>query len=130
MEVVQEKIVIRPDRSRLADVRQVVRKICLENGVEPRTTQRLVLAMDEAISNIMEHSQSDQDDMIQICLEINENEIVSEIKDQGIPFDPCQYVKVVRPKGTENNKPFKRGFGLYLIHLITDEIAYCRTDDN
>jgi hypothetical protein len=36
----------------------------------------------------------------------------------------------VRPEPAGDFRRSKRGFGLYLIHLITDGIDYRRTDDS
>ncbi len=130
MEIVQEKITVPADRSRLAGLRADIRKLCAESGVEPKTTQRLVLTVDEAISNVMEHSQSNGNNPIEISLEIGDETIVVDIRDHGIAFNPCAHLKKVCPLGTNGKKFSKRGFGLYLIHLIADNISYNRTENS
>ncbi|MBN1442482.1 MAG: ATP-binding protein [Planctomycetes bacterium] len=126
----QEKIIVPVDRTHLAELRSLVRKRCLQGNVSSRTVQRIVLVVDEAVSNVMEHSRSDPDDVIRISLEIAEDNIVIEITDHGIEFDPCKPENIRACRNTSVKKPFKRGFGLHLIHLITDSISYCRTEGN
>jgi len=107
MEIVQEKIIVPADRSRLAQLRSVVRKVCLQNGVSPRTVQRVVLVIDEAVSNVMEHSGARREDMIRIALEIAEESINVEITDPGVQFDPSDRESTRTPRNTRGRKPFK-----------------------
>ena len=86
----------------------------------------MVLAIDEAVTNIIVHGDVSPhpDDTVSLNVEIEEDHIVAELQDRGAPFDPSI------DRGGPDPKSFpRRGFGLYLIHLIADDLEYERTDD-
>ncbi len=126
MEVTQHKIDIPFQTSQLAGVRRQVEKICEQHVVPEITTRRMVLAIDEALTNIIVHGEvsARPNDTVSLNVEIEEDHIVAEFEDRGIPFDPSL------DRGGPDPKSFpRRGFGLYLIHLIADELEYERTED-
>ncbi len=126
MEVTQHKINIPFQTSQLAGVRRQVEKICERHNVPALTTRRMVLAIDEALTNIIVHGEvgAHPTDTVSLNVEIEEDHIVAEFEDRGIPFDPSL------DRGGPDPKSFpRRGFGLYLIHLIADDLEYQRTED-
>jgi len=125
MEVVQEKITVPADKSKLSELREFLRKLCKQFSVRPNTTRRVVLAVDEAASNIMDHGGVEDESSIEVSFEIGEAEIAVQLQDRGVAFDPAKNKKNL-PNGRAR---CKRGFGLYLIHLITDNVEYYRTED-
>jgi anti-sigma regulatory factor (Ser/Thr protein kinase) len=125
MQATQEKISITADRAVLAEIRSRIRTLCERLDVRPSTVRRVVLATDEAVANVIEHSRLAEGEPIEIRLDIRPEEIVIEVRDSGVVFDPTAR------KSTLSNGALgrKRGFGLHLIHLVTDELGYSRTDD-
>ena len=112
------------DASQLAEMRQRIDRICSEHDVSPATTRRMVLATDEALSNIIEHGAVEDGGKIEVRVEISSREITVVVRDPGSPFDPCE---VASPP---NRQAFpKRGFGLYLIQMIADDVEYQRTSE-
>ena len=124
MEMVRRDIRVPADMSKLCELRDLLGRICEEQDVPRKTARRMVLAIDEALSNIIEHaSLKDNSKDIELSLEISDERIVAEIRDRGIPFDPI-------PFDSPDRRDYpRRGFGLYLIHMIVDRIDYERTDD-
>ena len=126
MEITQHKILVPLETSQLAGIRRRVEKICELHNVPALTTRRMVLAIDEALTNIIVHGEvgAHPNDTVSLNVEIEEDHIVAEFEDRGIPFDPSI------DRGGPDPKSFpRRGFGLYLIHLIADELEYERTED-
>jgi len=124
-ETVRHKILVPADASKLCELRESLSQLCDQYEVSPKVTRRMVLAIDEALANIIEHAQLKEGaEEIELCLEVMEDRIVAEIADRGIPFDPS-------PRFTEPNPRLypRRGFGLYLIHMIADSITYERTPE-
>lgn len=122
-QLVRHKIVVPAETDKLSELRDHLSRLCEDNAVPPKVTRRMVLAIDEALANIIEHGQLPADDgAIELVLEMTESHVVAEITDRGIPFDPC-------PRGSEPDRRHypRRGFGLYLIHMIVDSIEYRRT---
>jgi serine/threonine-protein kinase RsbW len=124
MEIVRRDIRVPADMSKLCELRDLLATICEEQEVPRKTARRMVLAIDEALSNIIEHaSLKDNSKDIELSLEISDDRIVAEIRDRGIPFDPI-------PFDNPDRRAYpRRGFGLYLIHMIVDRIDYERTSD-
>ncbi|HLU49618.1 MAG TPA: ATP-binding protein [Planctomycetota bacterium] len=124
MQSVQEHITIPADRTRLAEIRSAVRALCKHHGVSPKTTRRIVLAIDEAVANVMEHSGASADSRIDVLVDLGPSVIVASIRDRGRRFDPTGLRKTL-PDACRRT----RGFGLHLIRLVTDHMEYQRTDD-
>lgn len=124
MDAKQYKIQIPVQTTHLAGVRRQMESICERHNVPGVTTRRMVLAVDEALTNIIVHGRVPSDQPITLDVEIDSDQIVTEVRDGGIAFDPSL------DRGGPDPKSFpQRGFGLYLIHLIADEIQYERTRD-
>jgi anti-sigma regulatory factor (Ser/Thr protein kinase) len=123
METVLHDILVPADKGKLHELRESLSQICDTQGVPPKTARRMILAIDEALTNIIEHAGlRNGDTRIDMTLELGDSKIVAEIIDRGMPFDPS--VESTEP----DRKGFpRRGFGLYLIHLIVDAIEYERT---
>lgn len=125
MEGTRHKILVPADASRLCELRERLCILCEGERVPDQTTRLMVLAIDEALSNVIEHANlKEQNPGIELSLEIGTDKIVAEIHDRGPPFDPTQ----PRQEPDRFSLP-RRGFGLYLIHKIVDEIEYERTGD-
>jgi anti-sigma regulatory factor (Ser/Thr protein kinase) len=125
MEAVRHQITIKADAAQLSGMRQQVFELCTADDVPTHEARLMVLAIDEAISNVIEHADLDQDNrFVELSIEIDEQRIVAEILDRGKSFDPTPR----RAEPVPGQYP-KRGFGLYLIHKIVDSMEYARTDD-
>ncbi|MEM7231028.1 MAG: ATP-binding protein [Planctomycetota bacterium] len=126
MESVQETLNLNADRAELSKLRSSLQLRCQEAGIRPKTTRRIVLAIDEAAANVMEHGNLGPSDPVQVELEIEGDGIQVIIRDRGKSFDPSAQ----SPGESKSFAPGqKRGFGLYLLHLITDSVDYERTPD-
>jgi serine/threonine-protein kinase RsbW len=111
--------------AKLCELREQLSRLCEQLEVPPKTARRVILAIDEALSNVIEHaSLKESSKEIELSLEIAGDRIVAEIVDRGVPFDPSPF----NPSPDRRTYP-RRGFGLYLIHMIIDRIEYERTSD-
>lgn len=125
MEAVRHTILVPADTSKLCELREALVRISEEHGVPPKAMRRMVLAIDEALANVIEHAHlKDGDKEIELSLEITNDKIEAEIADKGMPFDPCQC-----GKHWDRNTYPRRGFGLYMIHMIVDSMEYERTSE-
>ena len=121
---------------------------------DPKLRWRLVLAIDEAVANVVEHAYGKsgefQTPTIDLSIEAQKDRIVIEILDRGIPFDPRRHEDRKEPPSMQNGeacaasqrsieapappgaadlpeRPHRRGFGLQIIRDVMDEIEYRRT---
>ena len=125
MEAVHQQFTLQAHTARLAELRQFVHRVCVEQRVNRDVATRLVLAVDEATANVIEHSNTPPDVPIEVTMGISDSEVVVKIRDHGEQFNP---EKLTGRNSTANTSHAKRGFGLYLIHLIADDIRYERTE--
>jgi len=124
-EILRQDFKIQADASKLSEFRTKLCELCAGEGIPAPALRLIVLAVDEAVSNIIEHATLSEDDRrITISVEIGEKKLTVSIRDRGLPFDPTPN----RREPDQKSYP-RRGFGLYLIHKIVDNIAYERTPD-
>ena len=111
--------------SQLALARQFMEDTGARLGLPNSVTHPLTLAVDESLSNIVQHGYQGQLGTIEIELERVDNEVIVRLRDQGPPFDPTSLPDPdtalpldQRPVG---------GLGVYLTRRSVDGIAYERT---
>lgn len=104
-------------------IREYIAQKAQEAGLSSSGIYAIELAVDEACSNIIEHSYGGEGLGDIICRTIIHEEGLEVILiDQGIPFDPA---KVPEPN---LSRPLKRvnprGVGLFLIKKLVDQLEY------
>jgi phosphoserine phosphatase RsbU/P len=112
-------------------LRDFILNICQRHGLSGREVDDILLAADEAATNIILHAydKTDITDPFFECeLYIESNKLLRIVLiDKGRVFDP-QNVK--EPNLNENlTGKRKGGFGVYLIKSIMDSVEYQRVDD-
>jgi serine/threonine-protein kinase RsbW len=117
------KITLNSNIKCLDFVRYALKKWLAQENVTSKLTDRIVLAMDEALSNIILHGfKGNNTGYINIEF-LRENEKISIIiEDNGKVFDITKFkpqlpIKMIRKGKTH-------GFGVYLIKTIMDEVKY------
>jgi len=116
----------------LGAIRQAVLHTCSQAGLSDDKAAQLEMAVDEACSNIIEHSYGAQrspvvqaeDEGIRINLIRAPDRIVVEIYDRGEGFDLDESPGVQLEDYLGEHR--KRGLGLYIIRCFVDEVDYQR----
>ncbi len=108
----------------LAQIREAVSKTASKAGLSEEVSGSIILAVDEACSNIIRHSyDNDHTREIDLTLEVSAKELIITLVDKGIEFNICETeardVSEVRPGG----------LGIYIIKEVMDHVDYCRTTD-
>lgn len=120
---VQEQMRIKNDTEYLSQVRDMLSDRIREFDLERAQENRIVLAVDEAVTNIMEHGyEPNLEGWIDISITINEERVKIQIQDVGKRFDPNSVRQMDIVKVVEEGKD--QGFGIYLIRQIMDEVRY------
>ncbi len=99
----------------MADIHREIEQFCRQNGIPHNKGVFLAIALEEAVLNIIGHN--DHVDMIDICLLLEEGDLIVRIRDNGAPFDPLAFVDdgdILQ----ENN--------ISLLERLTDQKAYTR----
>ena len=112
------------DPRRLKSVRESVKTTAESCGCGSKLTSELVIAINEACMNIMQHAYKG-DCSGEIILEIlnNGDELEVHIKDFAAPVDPAS----IKPRQLDELRP--GGLGTYFIHEIMDDCIYGNLDE-
>ena len=94
------------------------------SGLDDQRVWELELVADEIFTNIVKYAYPQQQGNIEVNCRLNQNRILLEIYDHGIPFNPLSYpnpeiVPDIRKIRTE-------GYGIFLVRRLMDHMAYKR----
>ena len=113
--------------SQLASMRAFLREVCHESWqIEPadeHLIHRLTLALTEAASNIILHSDDEQQrKSITLTIEVDDDQVRVILQHTGKPFDPQAAAEPVFDGSREG------AFGVHLIGKCVDEVQYGQDD--
>ncbi len=121
----RKEISIRSSTEFLGEVRKAVMSCLDDLSFSGPEVNRLILAVDEAVANVIEHAYAhdlEGESMIEITIEVDGGKFCVDVLDRGSAFDPT---KVELPNIKEHVKHGKRsGLGILLIRRIMDEVHY------
>lgn len=107
----------------LAEIAELIHQASQEFGLDSCAAYAVETSVDEACSNIIEHSYKGEDrGNIEISYAIQKNELVITLKDSGKEFKPKKV-----PKPNLNIPLHHRedhGLGLYFMHQWMDEVTF------
>lgn len=121
----RQTMAITNDLSALSSVRELVRSGVEQGGFPPQYLNRLQIAVDEAVTNIVEHGYADQPPgkaTIELVLTVDRDAFRMVIEDYGQTFDPEDLgdVDIQRHVRAGNSG----GLGVFLMRKIMDLIEY------
>lgn len=103
-------------------IRNMIADITLKTSLSKEDSGSIILAVDEACSNIIRHSyENDYSRIIDLTVKLKTNSLTISIVDDGIKFD----IDSIEPRDTSHLKP--GGLGIYIIKQIMDTVEYSRT---
>lgn len=93
-------------------------------GFSPEQTQKIELALEEALVNIIEHGYSSEKGFIEIsCEKHKPSGITITIKDTGTPYNPLNAPKPPEKKVSIDHRSVG-GYGIHFIVTLMDEVNY------
>lgn len=106
----------------LARVRQFVADTAMALGASPGAVDDLVLAVDESLTNIIEHGYGGGPGEVEVEMAREAESVVVRLRDSATPFDPTQLPDPdlslaldERPVG---------GLGAYLVRQLVDQVSH------
>jgi serine/threonine-protein kinase RsbW len=91
------------------------------SGLDQREIFHLMMAVDEACTNIIKYSGSDE---IKIKCDVEDDRVVVDIRDRGVTFN------LLEAPSPEIDLPLQErkigGLGIYFIRTLIDEVKYRR----
>jgi serine/threonine-protein kinase RsbW len=105
-----------------------VRNGAEEYGFGSKDMNRIQLAAEEVLVNIISYAYPDKNGDLQITYDIEEGKgLVMRVIDWGIPFDPLLVPEPDIEAPIEDRKI--GGLGIFIIRNIMDEVSYNREGD-
>ncbi len=116
--------------SQLKEIRramELVDAFQLQHGLADNDANAIHVLLDEVISNSIRHGLNGAAaHAIAVTLELSEGEIVVEVEDDGVAYDPTQAGAPVLADALGDRKP--GGLGLAIMRSFTNSIEYRRID--
>ena len=107
------------DPKKLRLVRERVQEACESLGCDKKTVSDVVIAINEACMNIIQHAYKDSNGGdIKLAIDMRDENLCVEILDYAEPIDRTQ----IKPRRLDDVKP--GGLGTHFIQEIMDEIDY------
>lgn len=107
----------------LSDIRDFVSEKALSAGIPTATVENIMLAVDEACTNIIKHAyKSSPEGEIILNIDYNEKKFTITIIDYGKSFEPD---RVPLPNLQKYYREHKvGGLGIYLMKSLMDDVKY------
>jgi len=119
------QLTISNDHAYLAQVRDLVSRGVTVGDFPGHYLNRLQIAVDEAVTNIIEHGYAGQprgSASIEICVDVDSERFRIQISDNGMSFDPNQMNDVDIQTHVAAGKA--GGLGVFLMRKIMDQVDY------
>jgi serine/threonine-protein kinase RsbW len=125
-EIIGQTQVFTSQFENLEHVREFVGKFARENGLSPSEVYAAQLAVDEAFSNIIEHSYGGEClEKIECTCQVLDSGVAISLRDCGKPFDPTAVPDPDLEAELEDRDI--GGLGLFFIRQLMDEIEFTFT---
>jgi serine/threonine-protein kinase RsbW len=121
-------IIIKNDINELKKIFRFIERFGKANGLSVNITSRLCVCADEIISNTIFHGYSDEfSHEIKAKLNVNNNRIVFQIEDDGVPFNLLNECTPDIYECAENRKI--GGLGIHIVKNLMDQVDYKRENN-
>jgi anti-sigma regulatory factor (Ser/Thr protein kinase) len=119
------RLTVRSDPRFLGSIRRMVRGWLEASEIAEETAADVVLAIDEACSNVIRHAYEGRcDQALEISLHSEPEQLVFQISDHGEPCPPeCTEKRPLQVPNLDDLKP--GGLGVQLIYRVFDEVDFC-----
>lgn len=114
----RKKFVFSSESGRLAEIRAAAETFFLENGIREEDAAALILAIDEACTNIIRHAYEFRCRPVRMTLECGSGQLRVILRDYGKSCDPAS----IKSRPLEDIRP--GGVGVHIIRNIFDEVTY------
>ncbi len=113
---------INADLNNLGPIRRFVEESALSLSADERTAYALAHAVDECVTNIIEHGYQGRPGSIEIAIERVAENFTIVLRDHAPPFDPTGVPPPDLTRPLEQREP--GGLGLYLTRQMVDHWHY------
>lgn len=122
LEPIHLSIISHPEN--LKKIRKVMKDVLSKTSLSKKDSGCVILAVDEACSNIIKHSyKNDYNQKIDLTIILKTNLLTISILDNGIRFNKNS----IETRDIDEIKP--GGLGIYIINQVMDQVEYARTSE-
>lgn len=107
----------------LPAIQAFAREFSREIGFDSSDQEKILLAIEEAVINVIEHAFESTEQSFQILFEPSPTGIRIIIKDMGLPYDPGLIPEYEAPKDIEEMP--SKGLGSFIMRKCVDEVLFC-----
>lgn len=112
----------------LDPMRDFLESFCSEESLPALAVSEMVLAVNEAVTNIMEHGAVTPENSYALTLEYEAGQLTVVLRDPGRPYDP-NHLRTAQSGGDIKKRRPRSGMGVFLIRQLVDGIIYHRHED-
>jgi len=117
------KFVVLSSTENVRLIGEKIEVLCLEQSMPPNIREDVVIAVDEAVTNIMIHSYNGREDgEIEITCRCGSGELELQLEDSGTSFTMPRLEGLVERK--RSNALTRGGYGLILMHKFMDDVSF------
>jgi serine/threonine-protein kinase RsbW len=121
---VGERLDVDADLNNLATIRQFVRRVATAAGLDRASADDLVLAVDEAVANIITHGYGKNGSSpIEVEAVPGNGAVTVHVRDRAPQYNPLEETAAPKLESPLKRRP-PGGFGVYLIRKNTDRVEY------
>jgi anti-sigma regulatory factor (Ser/Thr protein kinase) len=125
VKTLRRELQIPNETKHLATVRQAVMEVLELSPFDVKTRNKIVVAVDEALANVVEHAYQGKPGVIDLVFAIDVDHLLVMIRDNGVRFDPGEGgLKSSIDIQHHIKLGLKGGLGMFLMRQIMDEVAY------
>ena len=119
----EKQLVVQSKTNNLSQIRDFVYSTALEVGISTEIIDNIILAVDEACTNIIKHAyKSYPEGEIIVKLQYSDKKFTVLIIDYGVPFKPETIPDPDLQKYYRQHRV--GGLGMYLMKSLMDEVKY------
>ena len=123
----ERHLILHNDIQQIPQLADFVETIAFEKKIDQGTAMSLNLALEEAVTNVIQYAYPEgSDGLVDIEAIIREDQLDFIITDSGRAFDPTAKPEVDITAGVEE-RPIG-GLGIHLVKHIMDSVTYKRVD--
>jgi serine/threonine-protein kinase RsbW len=116
---------LRNDQAEIVRLARLVTEFCARHGLAEATAAQLNLALDEAITNIIDYAYDDAGEhVITVRVSVMAGALTAELIDDGREFDPL--LVAAADSATPLAERPVGGLGIHLVRHLVDDIRYRR----
>jgi len=117
-------LTVTSELSYLPAIQAFAREISREIGFSRNDQEMILLAVEEAVTNVIEHAFESAEQSFQVIFEPSAGGIKIIVKDKGLPYDPNLLPEYEAPMDIQQEVSPK-GLGSFIMKKCVDEVFFC-----